>query len=386
MAMLPPARHGGQRGGSRPVLVDVGSAASSTPRGGSGSAAALGLGTRLGRTAPARSGSAGRPERPARAGRARRRSRGCGFAGRLGRRGGRGLRARASAFAAGSGRALWLGLTALGRLRLALRGFARLRGLGLAGAAGGVAASRRRAAASARSSQSSTAMLMHRSRAHTSVRIGDMARKASLARGVGPARARAPRHLCWRRARSGRRAGADPRPAARALAERPAHRGVAARARGRGAVPDGRVAGARAPGVSKAAVVRFGSRLGFGGYAGLSEAMAGAASQRLARQGGAGARRRTATCSTAGSSACLGDLEATRNAISDELLDSVASLLLGGRRAHLRVRPAQVGEPRRVRLLPAQPARPERAADRLGHRPRWPTCCSTCTPATAWSC
>src|SRR3954451_14685136 len=43
---------------------------------------------------------------------------------------------------------------------------------------------------------------------------------------------------------------------------------------------------ARSAGVSKAAVVRFGSRLGFGGYAGLSEAMAGAASQRLARQGG----------------------------------------------------------------------------------------------------
>src|SRR3982074_2670087 len=45
---------------------------------------------------------------------------------------------------------------------------------------------------------------------------------------------------------------------------------------------------ARGAGVSKAAVVRFGSRLGFGGYAGLSEAMAGAASQRLARQGGGG--------------------------------------------------------------------------------------------------
>src|ERR1700712_5322409 len=43
---------------------------------------------------------------------------------------------------------------------------------------------------------------------------------------------------------------------------------------------------ARGAGVSKAAVVRFGSRLGFGGYAGLSEAMAGAASQRLARQVG----------------------------------------------------------------------------------------------------
>ena len=33
---------------------------------------------------------------------------------------------------------------------------------------------------------------------------------------------------------------------------------------------------ARGAGVSKAAVVRFGSRLGFGGYAGLSDAMAGA--------------------------------------------------------------------------------------------------------------
>ena len=125
---------------------------------------------------------------------------------------------------------------------------------------------------------------------------------------------------------------------------------------------------ARAAGVSKAAVVRFGSRLGFGGYAGLSEAMAGAASQRLARQGGAGPPAPHGHLLDRWLSACLGDLEATRNAISDELLDTVASLLLERRRTHLRVRAAQVGEPGRVRLLPAQPDRPERAADRLGHR------------------
>jgi DNA-binding MurR/RpiR family transcriptional regulator len=85
---------------------------------------------------------------------------------------------------------------------------------------------------------------------------------------------------------------------------------------------------ARAAGVSKAAVVRFGSRLGFGGYAGLSEAMAGAASQRLARQGGGERSASQGHLLDRWLSACLGDLEATRNAISDEQLDAVASLLL----------------------------------------------------------
>ena len=87
---------------------------------------------------------------------------------------------------------------------------------------------------------------------------------------------------------------------------------------------------ARSAGVSKAAVVRFGSRLGFGGYAGLSEAMAGAASQRLARQGGAGRTAPHGHLLDRWLSACLGDLEATRSAIPDELLDSVATLLLAG--------------------------------------------------------
>ena len=87
---------------------------------------------------------------------------------------------------------------------------------------------------------------------------------------------------------------------------------------------------ARGAGVSKAAVVRFGSRLGFGGYAGLSEAMAGAASQRLARQGGAGRAAPHGHLLDRWLSACLGDLEATRSAISDDLLDAVATLLLAG--------------------------------------------------------
>jgi DNA-binding MurR/RpiR family transcriptional regulator len=87
---------------------------------------------------------------------------------------------------------------------------------------------------------------------------------------------------------------------------------------------------ARGAGVSKAAVVRFGSRLGFGGYAGLSEAMAGAATQRLARQGGAGRTTSQGSLLDRWLSACLGDLEVTRNAISDVLLDTVATLLLAG--------------------------------------------------------
>ena len=74
--------------------------------------------------------------------------------------------------------------------------------------------------------------------------------------------------------------------------------------------------------------MRFGSRLGFGGYAGLSEAMAGAASQRLSRQGGAGRAAPHGHLLDRWLSACLGDLEATRSAVSDELIDAVATLLL----------------------------------------------------------
>jgi DNA-binding MurR/RpiR family transcriptional regulator len=87
---------------------------------------------------------------------------------------------------------------------------------------------------------------------------------------------------------------------------------------------------ARGAGVSKAAVVRFGSRLGFGGYAGLSEAMAGMASQRLSRQGVAARAAGEGHLLDRWLAACVGDLEATRNAISDELIDAVAALLLGG--------------------------------------------------------
>jgi DNA-binding MurR/RpiR family transcriptional regulator len=87
---------------------------------------------------------------------------------------------------------------------------------------------------------------------------------------------------------------------------------------------------ARAAGVSKAAVVRFGSRLGFGGYAGLSEAMEGAASQRLSHRGGAGRTPPHGHLLDRWLSACLGDLESTRSAISDGLIDSVATLLLEG--------------------------------------------------------
>lgn len=87
---------------------------------------------------------------------------------------------------------------------------------------------------------------------------------------------------------------------------------------------------ARSAGVSKAAVVRFGSRLGFGGYAGLSDAMAGAASQRLARQGGSERPVSQGSLLDRWLSACVGDLETTRGAISDVLLDTVATLLLAG--------------------------------------------------------
>ena len=84
------------------------------------------------------------------------------------------------------------------------------------------------------------------SRAHTRFVSERYARRGIARAGGWPPRGRsAGRGLCWRRDRSGRCAGADSRPLARAFAQRQAHCGVAARARIRGAVPDGRVAGAR---------------------------------------------------------------------------------------------------------------------------------------------
>ena len=141
---------------------------------------------------------------------------------------------------------------------------------------------------------------------------------------------------------------------------------------------------ARAAGVSKAAVVRFGSRLGFGGYAGLSEAMEGAASQRLSRQGGAGRTAPHGHLLDRWLSACLGDLEATRSAISDELIDSVATQLLGGDgRTYVfgQRKSASLAEYAFFLLSPLVPNVQLIAS---GTR-RWPICCSTSTQAIACS-
>ena len=125
---------------------------------------------------------------------------------------------------------------------------------------------------------------------------------------------------------------------------------------------------ARGAGVSKAAVVRFGSRLGFGGYAGLSEAMAG---RRVAAALAPGRRRARRAARPSARPLALGLPRRSRGHAQRDLrrADRLGRHAAARRRrAHLRVRAAQVGEPRRVRVLPAQPARPERPADRLGHR------------------
>jgi DNA-binding MurR/RpiR family transcriptional regulator len=89
---------------------------------------------------------------------------------------------------------------------------------------------------------------------------------------------------------------------------------------------------ARKVGVSKAAVVRFGSKLGFGGYAGLHDAIAEGAMARLVeRAAPAGAPR--ASLLDRWLSAASADLIATRRSVSDELLVAAAELLRapGGR-------------------------------------------------------
>ena len=78
---------------------------------------------------------------------------------------------------------------------------------------------------------------------------------------------------------------------------------------------------ARKVGVSKAAVVRFGSKLGFGGFAGLHDAIAEGAMARLVeRAAPPGAPR--ASLLDRWLSAASADLIATRRSVSDELLES----------------------------------------------------------------
>ena len=187
-----------------------------------------------------------------------------------------------------------------------------------------------------------------------------------------------------RRARFGRRAGADPRQAPRALAERPAHRGLAARARGRGAVPDGGVARARCGRLQGGRrALRLAPRLRRLRRAQRGDGRRGLAAPRPPGRGRAHRPPRPPARSLA--------LGLPRRPRGHAQRDPGRAARLrrdaapGRRRAHVRVRPAQVGEPRGVRLLPAQPARPERAADRARAPPRWPTSCSTSTPATACS-
>jgi DNA-binding MurR/RpiR family transcriptional regulator len=89
---------------------------------------------------------------------------------------------------------------------------------------------------------------------------------------------------------------------------------------------------ARKVGVSKAAVVRFGSKLGFGGFAGLHDAIAeGAMARLIERAAPLGAPR--ASLLDRWLAAASADLIATRRSVSDELLESAAELLRapGGR-------------------------------------------------------
>ncbi len=85
-------------------------------------------------------------------------------------------------------------------------------------------------------------------------------------------------------------------------------------------------------GVSKAAVVRFGTRLGFGGFAGLRDALAYSARARLTRQNGEPPSGRGHVLDrwlASGTSA----LTTTRGLLSDAEIDAVADQLLkpGGR-------------------------------------------------------
>ena len=78
-------------------------------------------------------------------------------------------------------------------------------------------------------------------------------------------------------------------------------------------------------GVSKAAVVRFGTRLGFGGFAGLHEAMAQDALERLARHEAAPAPRGRILDRWGQTFAAA--VAATRAALDDAVLADVAALL-----------------------------------------------------------
>ena len=89
---------------------------------------------------------------------------------------------------------------------------------------------------------------------------------------------------------------------------------------------------ARQAGVSKAAVVRFGTKLGFGGYAGLHEAIVAGTRVRLARAS-AGTPTGRGGILDRWLAACTADLAATRAALGDGLIESAADLLgqTGGR-------------------------------------------------------
>jgi DNA-binding MurR/RpiR family transcriptional regulator len=83
---------------------------------------------------------------------------------------------------------------------------------------------------------------------------------------------------------------------------------------------------ARKAGVSKAAVVRFGTRLGFGGYAGLHEAIARGAIERLARHEGERSAPRGHVLDR-WQAAALESVEATRRLNRDEAFDRAAAAL-----------------------------------------------------------
>ncbi len=83
---------------------------------------------------------------------------------------------------------------------------------------------------------------------------------------------------------------------------------------------------ARKVGVSKAAVVRFGSKLGFGGFAGLHDAIAEGAMARLVERASPHVASRESLLDR-WLSAANADLIATRRSVSDELLASAAELL-----------------------------------------------------------
>jgi DNA-binding MurR/RpiR family transcriptional regulator len=83
---------------------------------------------------------------------------------------------------------------------------------------------------------------------------------------------------------------------------------------------------ARKVGVSKAAVVRFGSKLGFGGFAGLHDAIAEGAMARLVERAAPVAGPRESLLDR-WLSAASADLVATRRSVSDELLAAAAELL-----------------------------------------------------------